>query len=187
MKFSKLQLISSIIAISVALPGASVYAKTADIGNGLVKEQQNLTSKSDLRQYKSDISAKKNTIKQNAEANKALLETIKQKKTTVKSLIKDIKQGKKQIPDSDLSSIKSELQTINSDITSLEALNGSIKSYYQTIKTDISSKNYQDAEAQFDKIIAVQNTRTTDLTNLSSELDKLISLLQKADSNSAVQ
>ena len=186
MNFSKLKLklISSLIVLTIALPATAVYAKAPSMGSGLIKEQQNLTNKAEKQQYKIDITSKKNTIKQNEQTNKALRQTIIQKRATVKGLIQTIEKSKNQINSNDLSSIQSELQTINAEISSLEALNGNIKTYYQTIKTDISSKNYQDAEAQFDKIISVQNTRTTNLTNLNSDLDKLIGLLQTAQANS---
>lgn len=179
------KLISAVIAMAIILPSSAVYAKTPNFGGGLLKQQQNQANKAALQQYRSDISSKKDTVKQNNETNKNLRQAIAQKKATIKGLIQNIKQSGKQLNSTDLSSIQAELQTIDNDIASLQTLNGSIKQAYTTIKNDIKNKDYKAAESQFDSIIDTQNTRTTDLTNLSADMDKLISELQKAVSDSA--
>lgn len=179
---NKTKLAASLIILTMMLPASAAYANGSAIGSGLIRQQQNLSDKATRHQYKAAIASKKDTIKLSNKKDKTLRQTIAQKRKTIKGLTLSIKQSKKQLTSNDLSNLKAQKATINNDITSLKSLNGNIKQDYSTIKTDFKNKDYQAVETQFDNIISIENTRTSDLTNLNSDMDKLISFLQTAAS-----
>lgn len=196
MKNLKFKVLSTLVAASILVPTLSVSAEEANtkagIGSGLIRQQKALVNKDKLqnyknsdewKQYKASITSKKDTIKQNHETNQALRKEVANKKATIKNLNKDIKQNNKQLSADDLSKIEAQLQVLNADVSQLATLKGSIEKDFQTIKNDVKNKNFQDAEAQFDNIISIQNTRTDGLKKLSAELDTLINLIQTATAN----
>jgi hypothetical protein len=190
MKNLKLKILASAVAITCLVPAISASAAetstspTKQLGSGLIKQQQNLETKSEWQQYKPAATQKKDTIKQNHATNQALRNDIKGKRTTAKNLIKDIKQSGKKLTSDDLSKIDAQLKTINSDVSSLAETKDSTKTAFATIKTDVKNKNFQDALTQLDNVINIQNTRTDGLKKLSSDMDTLINLLQSATANS---
>lgn len=188
MKSLKFKVISSLIAAALVIPAAAVHAEGTDnttnnLGSGLVKQQQNLQTREQRLQFRTAMIQKKDIIKKDHETNQNLRKTIADKRTTVKTTIKDIKQSKKQLTSDDLNKIQAQIEIIKTDKSTLEASNGTMKQSFQQFKTDAQSKNYTDALAQLDKIITIQNTRTTGLNKLSSDLNTLISLLQTAEAN----
>lgn len=188
MKNLKLKVISSLMAGALLFPAVAVHAEgtantTNGFGSGLLKQQQNLLTRDQRLQFKDSMTQKKDTIKQNHETNQALVKTISDKKANVKSIIKNIEQSKKQLTSDDLDKIKAQLQIIDADKAALEDVNGKIKADYAQFKTDVKANNYTDASTQLDNIISVQNTRTTALNKLSSDLDTLLNELQTAETN----
>ncbi|MDD7796179.1 hypothetical protein [Clostridium sp. 'White wine YQ'] len=190
MKNLKLKVLASALAITCLIPAISASAEEANtnatrqFGSGLLKQQQNLETKSEWQQYKPTITQKKDTIKQNHSTNQALRNEIKEKRTTAKGLTKDIRQNKKKLSSDDLAKIDAALKTINSDVSSLADTKGTIKTAFTTAKDDIKNKNFQDALTQLDNVINIQNTRTDGLKKLSTDMDTLINLLQSATANS---
>ncbi|MBL4933765.1 hypothetical protein [Clostridium paridis] len=190
MKNLKLKVLASMVAITCLVPAISASAAetstsaTKQFGSGLIKQQQNIETKSEWQQYKPAATQKKDTIKQNHATNQALRNDIKGKRTTAKNLIKDIKQSGKKLTSDDLSKIDAQLQTINSDVSSLAATKDSTKTAFTTVKTDVKNKNFQDALTQLDNVINIQNTRTDGLKKLSADMDTLINILQSATANS---
>lgn len=190
MKNLKLKVLASVVAITCLIPAISASAEEANtkatrqLGSGLLKQQQNLETKSEWQQYKPSVTQKKDTIKQNHSTNQALRNEIKEKRTTAKNLTQDIKQNKKKLTSDDLAKIDAELKIINSDVSSLADTKGTIKTAFTTAKDDVKNKNFQDALTQLDNVINIQNTRTDGLKKLSADMDTLINLLQSATANS---
>ncbi|WP_238883494.1 hypothetical protein [Clostridium sp. YIM B02551] len=178
------------VAVTCLIPAISASAAetntnaTRQLGSGLIKQQQNLATKSEWQQYKPTITQKKDTIKQNHSTNQSLRNEIKEKRTTAKNLTKDIKQSGKKLTSDDLSKIDAQLKTINSDISSLTDTKGTIKTAFTTAKDDVKNKDFQGATTQLDNVINIQNTRTDGLKKLSADMDTLINLLQSATANS---
>ncbi|MFL0195242.1 hypothetical protein ACJDU8_06630 [Clostridium sp. WILCCON 0269] len=187
MKSVKIKLISSLAAASlmVSLGTASVFAKETNskIETALVNQQQRIENRQERQQAKDAMLPKKDTIKQNHATNEALRKEISQKRASVKSMRQDIKSNNKQLTSDDLSKIQEQLKIIDGDVSSLESLRGTINTAYEKVKDDMKNKNYQDAQSQLDTIISIQNTRTTDLTKLNTDMDALISILQSAEAN----
>lgn len=192
MKSLKLKVISSLIAATLIVPAVAVHAEgtntnSSTIGSGLVKYEQNLQNREQRQQFKAAMSQKKDTIKKNYETNQGLRKTIADKRATIKTTIKDIKQNNKQLTSEDLAKIESQSNVIKADTSSLEATKGTIKTAFDQFKTDVQNKNYDAASSQLDNVISIQNTRTSDLTKLSSDLDSLINLLQTATTTDVTQ
>lgn len=189
MKKLKLRAISSLIAAALVFP-AAVHAEgtTTDaskLGNGLIKEQQRIQLVQEKQQYKTEFSQKKDTIKKNHETNQGLRKTAADKRAAVKSAITDIKQSKKQLTAEDLTKVQDALNVVQGDVSALEATKSTIKQAFEQFKTDVQSKNFDAAASQLDNVITIQNTRTSALTKLSSDLDSLLNILQTAAANSS--
>jgi len=185
MKNVKVKIISGLISASLLIPTMTTLAEetTNNPSNGQITKQQKVENKQNLKQYKATIAAKKQTIKQNHEIIVSLRKEVSEKRATIKSLINDVKQNKKQLSKDDLSKIKTQVQVIKDQTAALVATKGTIKQAFETIKEDVKNKNYQDAIAQFDKIISIQNTRIDGLKKLNADMDTLISLLKTALGN----
>lgn len=191
MKNVKLKVLSGLVAASIFIPALSVSAEEVTPSTspklGVAREKiQEHKNSDEWQQRKASVTAKKDTIKQNYQTNKTLREEIAGKKTTIENLKNTLKQNTKQLSEEDLSKIKAQLETIKTDSSQLTALKGDIKTDFQTIKDDIKNKNFDDAEAQLDNVISIQNTRTTDLKKLSADLDSLITLLQTTTSTGSI-
>lgn len=185
MKNLKFKVISSLIAATLIIPAAAVHAEgtNTSLGSGLIKQQQRLQTVQERQQFKAAMLQKKDTIKKDHETNQALRKTIAEKRSTVKAINKDIIQNHKLLSTDDLTKIESQLKIIQTDVLALEATKDTIKQAFEQFKTNVQNKNYDAAQTQLDGVISIQNTRTTGLNKLSSDLDTLISLLQNASSN----
>ncbi|WML34800.1 hypothetical protein [Clostridium sp. OS1-26] len=187
MKNLKFKIVSALISASLFVPAISVNAAGVtsganNLGNGLTK-QQKIANKQEWQQYKATITPKKDAIKQNHQTIASLRKEVSEKRATIKTLTKEIKQSNKKLASDDLSKIKTQLQTIKDETSALASTKGAITKDFQTIKTDVKNKNFQDAEAQLDNVISIQNTRIDGLKKLSADMDTLINSLQTVSAN----
>ncbi|MFL0245463.1 hypothetical protein [Candidatus Clostridium stratigraminis] len=188
MKKLKLKVISSLISAALIMPMA-VHAQgtSTTFGDGLIKQQQHLQLVQERQQFKANMLQKKDTIKKNHETIQGLRKTVTDKRAAVKAAINNIKQSKKQLTSDDLSKIEAQLKLIQNDMSTLQATNGTMKQAFTQFKSDVQGKKYDAAASDLDKVISIQNTRISKLTNLSSDLDSLLSLFQSASANSSAQ
>lgn len=187
MKNLKFKIVSALITASLFVPAISVNAEgtasgASNLGNRLTK-QQKIANRQEWQQYKATITPKKDTIKQNHQTIASLRKEVSAKRATIKTLTKGIKQNKKKLTDDDLSKVKTQLQNIKDETSALSSTKGAVTKDFQTIKTDVKNRNFQDAEAQLDNVISIQNTRMDGLKKLSSDMDTLINLLQTVSAN----
>ena len=185
MKNVKVKIISGLISASLLIPTITTLAEetTNTPSNGELTKQQKLENKQNLAQYKGTIKSKKAIIKENNATLDSLRKEVSEKRATIKSLISDVKENKKQLSKDDLSKIKAQVQVIKNQTAALASTKGTIKQALETMKNAIKNKSYQEAIAQLDKIISIQNTRIDGLKKLSTDMDTLISLLKTALTN----
>jgi chromosome segregation ATPase len=187
MKNVKAKVLAALVAATILIPTASVYAAettttaTKDkYATAISKQQAKLDQLKAKLEDKTLLSEKKLQIKQAQETNSALRKEIAAKKTTMEALKKEISQKKAQLSPDDKAKIKAQLEVVKTQLSSAKDMKGSIKEDLATIKADIKDKNFDAAKAELDSIITVQNSRTENLKALSSSIDTLINLMQTA-------
>lgn len=189
MKSMKMKVISSLVATSLILTLSVSTVKAEENNSGalssLLNQQKRIEDRQERQDARKTMEPTKATIKQNHTANIALREEIKQKKAAIKTITKDIKTNHKQLTSDALSKIEAQAKAVKDDVSSLKSLNGTISPISQKIKDNIKNKNYKAAETELDSIISIQNTRTSDLKKLSSDMDSLLSILQSAEAAAA--
>lgn len=189
----KIKVISSLIATSLILTTLGATTVKAEENNSgalssLVSGQKRIENKQQRQERQEALKAMKpikDSIKQNHAKNLALRKEITQKRTEIKAITKNIKVNHKQLTSEDLSKIEVQAKTLKDDISSLKNLNVTISPISQDIKNDIKAKNYKSAEDHLNSIISIQNTRTSDLEKINSDMDSLINILKSAEANAA--
>ena len=187
MKNVKAKVLAVLVAATILIPTASVYAAgTTTTANkdkyvtATSKQQAKLEQLKVKVEDKTLLSEKKLQIKKAQETNSALRKEIVAKKTTMESLKKEIAQKKAQLNHDDIAKFKAQLEVVKTQLSSAKDTKGSIKEDLATIKAAIKDKNFDAAKTELDSIIATQNSRTENLKALSSSMDTLINLMQTA-------
>ena len=158
-------------------------AKQATQNNGQANKQTNTekkdTKKQEIATFKSQIRAKHETMTNLRKQIIAEKQAIDTKSTQLNAIITDIESGKKTLPTDDLNTLLSEAQKLKDDSSAVKATSG-VASEVNDAQSNINKKDFNNALASLDKVIAKLQARLAALKQLNSDLDTVLALANKA-------
>jgi TolA-binding protein len=172
----KMKKLLSLLLIILMLVPATAFAKEDPNTNA----PQNNTKIEDTakKQYKEQLKAKKEMLKQLHVKIDALRQENKQLLSSIKPILKGLKQNKDEAAKAKLDLVKSYLETLYNKRTGLKELKDAGKPYWEQFKSNIQNKKYDEALANLDSISGIRTNRLELLTSINTALKEIAGILK---------
>lgn len=135
--------------------------------------------KQQIEQFKTAMRAKHDQMNALRVQIKAQRSQIDQKKEQLEAIVDDLKSGDKTLSPDMLSALLTAAQNLKLDVTEVKATT-EINNEVATTQTEIKNKDFNNALASMDKVIAKLQKRLDALKQLNADLDTALAIANKA-------
>jgi hypothetical protein len=131
-------------------------------------------------EFKAQIAAQKEAVKQLRDKNQAIRDQIKQKHIAINAALKVLKGNKDAASKAKLEQVKTALHnlSISASRKTLEALKDAGLPYWEAFKENAKNMNVDGALANLSSIANVRNSRYEPLTTINATLDTILNILK---------
>lgn len=150
--------------------------KKAEVQQKVAERKQNHDA------LKAEIKAKKDTIKANNTQLQAIRKDIVTKKDSINTILNALTESNKVVPSDLLDAIKAQGAVLKTDLQAVNSGKGSLEKAGKDVAEQVKGKNADGVLKGLDNVIAKQTARISALNKLSSDLDVMLQLAQKAQS-----
>lgn len=183
--------IIALVMSCLMLVPTSVYAKgnkNSSLHNGnnikVEKVKKNEEKKEDkkaqIETFKAQMKIKHETMKELRQQIKEVRQEIEKKTAQLAQISEDIKSGNKTFPQDALSTMLSKSEDLNADSSKLKST-AEASSDVNDAQSKVNKKDFNNALASMDKVIAKMQARLDALKKLNSDLDAVLKTANSVD------
>ncbi|MBL4932634.1 hypothetical protein [Clostridium paridis] len=151
--------------------------------NGSAKKEANQAKKDEKKQqiseFKTAMKAKHETMKQIRQQTIQVRQQIEGKTEELNAILEDIKAGNKTLPEDMLNDLLAKAAVLNTSSDEVKATTG-ISTVEADTQEKVDKKDFSNALASMDKVIAKLQARLDALNKLNSNLDDALAIARQA-------